>query len=162
MLDRVRTALFDRLGNVTGSRALDLFAGTGSLGLEALSRGAASCVFVESSASALAALRANVGKIGAEGRARVVRGDAFRFVRTCGAAAFDLVFFDPPYTFLRGPRRGRTLEVLAVLRTRVLAPRGRAAFHFPRDLLAPEELTLAGPAEIRSYGSSSLAFLCAP
>ncbi|MGH7151836.1 MAG: RsmD family RNA methyltransferase, partial [Planctomycetota bacterium] len=82
MLDRVRTALFDRLGPLAGARVLDLFAGTGCLGFEALSRGAESCRFVESDPRALAALRANVEKLRMEERARLVRGDAFAFARS--------------------------------------------------------------------------------
>jgi 16S rRNA (guanine966-N2)-methyltransferase len=161
MLDRVRTALFDRLGPVGGLRALDLFAGTGSLGLEALSRGAASCWFVEPDPAALEALRGNVEKLRLSSRARVVRGDAFAFVRDLDERAFDLVFFDPPYAFLAGSRRPRTLEGLGAVVRGALAPGGRAAFHFPRERLAPEELALVGPCEVRSYGSSSVALFVA-
>ena len=90
--DRVREALFSILGaRVAGARVLDLFAGTGALGLEALSRGAATAVFVDRDVSAV---RANLEALGLE--AEVHRCDALAFVRA-GGGPFDLVFLDPPY-----------------------------------------------------------------
>jgi 16S rRNA (guanine966-N2)-methyltransferase len=92
--DRVREALFSMLGDVSGARVLDLYAGSGALGIEALSRGAESAVFVERDQQALAALRRNLEAVGAE--ADVRRQDVSRFLgRTEGT--FDLVFCDPPY-----------------------------------------------------------------
>jgi 16S rRNA (guanine966-N2)-methyltransferase len=93
--DRVREALFSMLGDVGGLRVLDLFAGSGALGIEALSRGAAHATFVERSAPALAALRANLASLRLEARARVHAGDALTALR--GAGPYDLVFLDPPY-----------------------------------------------------------------
>ena len=95
--DRVREALFSVLGDVSGLTALDLFAGSGALGIEALSRGAARAVFVERAAPALAALEANLAALGIE--AQVHRGDARAFVRNASRAGhtYDLVFLDPPY-----------------------------------------------------------------
>jgi 16S rRNA (guanine(966)-N(2))-methyltransferase RsmD len=94
--DRVRETLFNWLGpNLAGAACLDLFAGSGALGFEALSRGAASVVMVENNAMALRALRENATKLGAE-NATIVRGDALEFAR--GARSrFDVVFVDPPY-----------------------------------------------------------------
>ena len=85
------------LGDVTGARVLDLYAGSGALGIEALSRGAASAVFVESDARAAAAIRRNLDELGAHGDVR--RLDALRFLALGAAegATFDLVFCDPPY-----------------------------------------------------------------
>lgn len=95
--DRNRETLFNWLqGRVAGARVLDLFAGTGALGLEALSRGAAEVVFIERSRRAAAALRESLLTLGAGGRGRVVTGDARRFL--AGAPRpFDLVFLDPPF-----------------------------------------------------------------
>jgi 16S rRNA (guanine966-N2)-methyltransferase len=93
--DRVREALFAILGEVRGARVLDLFAGSGALGIEALSRGAESAVFVESDHAAAAAIRRNLDAIGAA-RAEVRRHDALRFLGS-GEGPFDLVFVDPPY-----------------------------------------------------------------
>jgi len=94
--DRVRETLFNWLGpNLAGAACLDLFAGSGALGFEALSRGAASVVMVENNAMALRALRENATKLGTE-NVTIVRGDALEFAR--GARSrFDVVFVDPPY-----------------------------------------------------------------
>ena len=92
--DRVREALFSMLGDVSGARVLDLYAGSGALGIEALSRGAESAVFVERDPRALAALRRNLEAVGAS--AEVRREDVLRFV-TRVERTYDLVFLDPPY-----------------------------------------------------------------
>ncbi|CAN5576119.1 16S rRNA (guanine(966)-N(2))-methyltransferase RsmD [soil metagenome] len=102
--DRVREAVFNALGSlgaVDGARALDLFAGSGALGIEALSRGAAHVTFVEQERSALTAVEANVAVAGVADRAMVVRGDAVRLVATALSGPFDLALCDPPYTFDR-------------------------------------------------------------
>ena len=100
---RMRQALFDMLmhapwaeGRIAGAQALDVFAGTGALGLEALSRGAGFCTFIERDRTALGVLRANVAACRMEGVSRVVAGDALRPGRPVGVAC-DLVFLDPPY-----------------------------------------------------------------
>ncbi len=79
------------------ARVLDLFAGSGALGLEALSRGAHDVHFVEHAARSLAALRDNIRLLGAEAEASVHRGDALRFIERLAAGAFDVGFADPPY-----------------------------------------------------------------
>ena len=95
--DRVREALFSILGPVDGLDVLDLYAGSGALGIEALSRGAASATFVESAREAAAAIRANLSAIGRDD-AKVVETDVFAWLRSPAAEpAFDLVFCDPPY-----------------------------------------------------------------
>jgi 16S rRNA (guanine966-N2)-methyltransferase len=107
--DRVRETLFNWLGrDLTGLACLDLFAGSGALGFEALSRGAASVVMVEKDAAALAALRENARKLGA-GNLTVVRGDALEFARRA-RSRFDVVFVDPPY------RLGLQAAALALVR----------------------------------------------
>jgi 16S rRNA (guanine966-N2)-methyltransferase len=83
--------------DLAGARVLDLFAGTGALGLEALSRGAAAADFVESHASALHALKANVASVRARDRTRVFKRDAVPFVEALGADAYDVALADPPY-----------------------------------------------------------------
>ncbi len=101
--DRVREAIFSHLGRaVVGARVLDLFAGTGALGVEALSRGASLAVFVDRSEAALRCVRANLERTGLGERARVVRADAEVFLSKaarggCPEVPFDLVFLDPPY-----------------------------------------------------------------
>ncbi len=82
---------------IPGARVLDLFAGSGALGLEALSRGAASAEFVELAPPSLRAIGENIALLGAGAAASVRRGDALRFLDTVGAGAYDLAFADPPY-----------------------------------------------------------------
>ena len=115
--DRVREALFSILGPMDGLRVLDLYAGSGALGLEALSRGAESATFVESARPALAAIRANLDATGDE--AEVVASDAIRWLRAAGDGerAFDLVFCDPPYD-----AAARIAQPLADLLPRVTVP----------------------------------------
>jgi 16S rRNA (guanine966-N2)-methyltransferase len=97
--DRVREAWFSILGaSVVGARVLDLFAGSGALGLESLSRGAAHAEFVELNAASIRALKANVAALGVEELVTVHRGDALRFAGHLPPAAFDLALADPPYT----------------------------------------------------------------
>lgn len=93
--DRTREALFSmltsRLGSFEGLKVADICAGTGALGLEALSRGAAHCTFVERDRTAIEALRANVARLGADAEVRPVAAEGFR------GGPFDLVLIDPPY-----------------------------------------------------------------
>ncbi len=128
--DRVRETLFNWLGrDLTGMACLDLFAGSGALGFEALSRGAASVVMIEKNPAALRALRDNARKLDATGLT-VVRGDALEFVRSA-RSRFDVVFVDPPY------RLGMQVAALGLLRG-LLAEGGRvyvesdAVFEPPR------------------------------
>jgi 16S rRNA (guanine966-N2)-methyltransferase len=146
--DRVREALFAILGAaVPGARVLDLFAGSGALGIEALSRGAAAATFVENAPGALAALRANVAAIGATG-AEIVRADALRWLRaaSAGGRQYDLVFLDPPY------RRAQALGApLSELLAPLLARGARVVTE--SDRRAPLELSIA-PTDERRYGDT--------
>ena len=94
---RVKEALFSILGDrIVGASVLDLYAGTGAIGIEALSRGAARVVFVESHRNSLSTLHANLHHCGLAGRAEVFSGEASAFLQHA-APAFDVVFADPPY-----------------------------------------------------------------
>jgi 16S rRNA (guanine966-N2)-methyltransferase len=100
--DRTREAVFNVLAHgfgerLEGARVLDLFAGTGALGLEALSRGAAFCIFVEDSAEGRGLIRSNVEAMGLEGRSRILRRDATSLGDAGTIAPCGLVFADPPY-----------------------------------------------------------------
>jgi 16S rRNA (guanine966-N2)-methyltransferase len=96
--DRVREAWMSAIQfQLPGSTVLDLFAGSGALGLEALSRGAAHVTFVERSERVLNTLRANVRALGAEEVCEIVRGDALQFVHGLPPFAFDIALADPPY-----------------------------------------------------------------
>lgn len=96
--DRVRETLFNWLGqDLSGKRCLDLFAGSGALGFEALSRAAAEVVMVETSRAAHSALRESATRLGAGDRLKLVHGDALHFIATSGQGEYDVVFVDPPY-----------------------------------------------------------------
>jgi 16S rRNA (guanine966-N2)-methyltransferase len=145
--DRVREALFSVLGDrVAAARVLDLFAGSGALGIEALSRGAAEATFVDSAPAAIRAVTANLQALGAE--AEVRRVDARRFLGGASAAArqYDLVFLDPPYRLA-----GRLGSELTAALPAVLAP--GAAVVAESDRRAPLELGLPILDE-RRYGDT--------
>jgi 16S rRNA (guanine966-N2)-methyltransferase len=159
MLDRVREALFSTLLHWTdGARVLDLFAGTGGLGLEALSRGADSARCVEKHEPTLERLRRNVSDFGLEDEVEVVAGDALDR-RNWGEPA-DIVFFDPPYPSLATPSsRRRVLYALEQLVVHGLAEDGVLVFHAPADEIQREELPRDRRVRERRYGSSSLWFV---
>jgi 16S rRNA (guanine966-N2)-methyltransferase len=96
-MDRVKAAIFSSLGEeIIGARVLDLFAGTGALGIEALSRGAASALFVEDNSAAIAVIERNLARTKLEGRVR--RQDVFSFLRAPQTReSFKIIFADPPY-----------------------------------------------------------------
>jgi len=97
-VEPLRDAVMRRLGTeVLGARVLDLFAGTGAVGLEALSRGARSCDFVENGTSAIHALKGNVAKVRVKERARIYLKDVIPFVEHLEAGRYDLAYCDPPY-----------------------------------------------------------------
>jgi 16S rRNA (guanine966-N2)-methyltransferase len=151
--DRIREALFSILaGRVTDARVLDLYAGSGALGIEALSRGASEATFVDSDPAAIRVVRANLAALDAE--AQVRRSDARRFLDGASAAArqYDLVFLDPPYRLAGGLGDALTAALPAVL-----AP--DATVVAESDRRAPLELGLPliderryGDTLIRIYG----------
>lgn len=146
--DRVREAWMSAVADrVPGARVLDLFAGSGALGLEALSRGAERAVFVESAPSALRALRANLEALGAGPRAEVVRGDALRYVGGLEAGAFDLAFADPPY--------GQGLAAALLERFAEVPFAGMLCVEHARDDALPDLPGL----RTRRYGDTSLTFV---
>jgi 16S rRNA (guanine966-N2)-methyltransferase len=152
--DRVKEAVFNILGDaVVGTRVLDLFAGTGSVGIEALSRGAEQAIFVEKHHRAITTLRANLQRTRLQDRARVVQGDVFRFLAG-QAEPFDLVYIAPPqYQGLWG----KTLLSLD-RNPALLRPDGVAIVQiFPKEL-EPLALTNLRLTEQRKYGSTLLCF----
>lgn len=151
--DRVREALFSILGAIDGWRVLDLFAGSGALAIEALSRGAAQATLVDASAAAIAAVRRNLDSLGFI--AEVHRVGAAEFLERARADArqYDLVFLDPPYR-----RAGSLGRQLSIALAPVLAPEARVIAE--SDRRAPLELDLPllderryGDTLIRIHGS---------
>jgi 16S rRNA (guanine966-N2)-methyltransferase len=146
--DRVREAWMSILGGaLPGARVLDLFAGSGALGLEALSRGAASADFVELSAASLKALEANIRALAVEGRATVHRGDALRYAERLPPAAFDVALADPPYA------RDDAAGLVALFR--------RTPFARILSVEHRSDQPLSGD-ETRRYGDTALTFCHAP
>jgi 16S rRNA (guanine966-N2)-methyltransferase len=146
--DRVREAWMSILAEeLPGARVLDLYAGSGALGLEALSRGATSAVFVELSPPSLEALRSNIAALGAESRTTVRRADALRFAERLEAGAFDVALADPPYT------AGAAAKLVALFRrvpfARILSVEHRATERVDGD-------------DTRRYGDTALTFCRAP
>jgi 16S rRNA (guanine966-N2)-methyltransferase len=155
--DRVREAVFSIVGPVEGLDVLDLFAGSGALGLEALSRGAASATLVERAPRAVACIRANVAGLGMEGRARVVPRDwrtALRAERSAGRA-FGLCLLDPPYTLT-----DRVVTDLGDLLAPVVAPPGIVVIEHSAASPTPEPTGLEIATRIdRTYGDTAVSVL---
>ncbi|HET7425173.1 MAG TPA: 16S rRNA (guanine(966)-N(2))-methyltransferase RsmD [Gemmatimonadales bacterium] len=146
--DRVREAWMSILGGeLEGARVLDLFAGSGALGLEMLSRGAAHADFVEISPASLTALRQNIEALGAAAETTVHRGDALRFVERVPAGAFDIAVADPPYTMDAAER------LVALFRRHPFA--SILSVEHPADRALPGD-------ETRRYGDTALTFCRAP
>jgi len=151
--DRVREAVFNILGGrLDGERVLDLYAGTGALGIEALSRGAGSAGFIDRDRAAVATVTGNLETLGLADRAAVVRRDLTRRPWHLPAGPFDLVFMDPPY------RLGLIPPTLAGLRAEdLLAPGARVVAEHGTDDPTP---TAAGftAADRRRYGKTLVTF----
>jgi 16S rRNA (guanine966-N2)-methyltransferase len=157
--DRVREALFNRLAHafadtgfqLAGAEIVDIFAGTGALGLEALSRGAAQCTFIDRNPESIALLKRNVAKLGAEDRAVVMNADGAHLPRA--AAPCDLAFLDPPYG------EGLVIPALQGLdRQGWLKPGGLVAVETDAGEPEPtaENFTLV---DRRAYGRVAVSFL---
>ena len=148
--DKVREALFSILGPLDGVRVADLYAGSGALGIEALSRGAASAVFVESDRGAARVIEENLAALEAEGAEVLVR-DVLAFLRgrDPGAAPFDLVFCDPPYD-----AAGEIARPLSELLPRSAAPDARIVTESAKRNPLALELPLL---DERTYGDTRIA-----
>jgi len=155
--DRLRESLFNVLAHaygdpVTGARVLDLFAGTGALGIEAISRGAAFTLFIDDGAEARALIRQNVDALGLGAVTRVFRRDATRLGAAHPVEPFSLAFLDPPY------RKGLAAPALAAMRD--------GGWLLPDALVIVEDATDAGltapkgfaELERRTYDDTAIAF----
>ena len=164
--EQVREALFNVLGaDVQGARVLDIYAGSGSLGIEALSRGAGSAVFVEASASAAAILRENLANLDVtdEGTAQVVQRRLEQSIHILASMGpFDFVLVDPPFEMVRNRAALEALERVAA--AAVLGPEARLILEFPSDQGDPKIQGLSLES-VRAYGGTRLAFyapVCRP
>jgi 16S rRNA (guanine966-N2)-methyltransferase len=156
--DRVREALFSILGPaIEGARVLELFGGTGSLGLESLSRGAAQAVFCEVNRAALACLNDNIATLGVGERTRVHRVSALDFPRRAEPGEpFDFVFCDPPHRLLSEARSRRQVEKL--LGEISLAPDGQAILEHRTGALSDFSPPILTRRDLRIWGSTGMAF----
>lgn len=144
--------MFAILGPVAEAHVLDLFAGTGALGIEALSRGAAHVTFVDSARPAIAAIRGNLRALGVEDRATVVAGDAVAAARQAPAAPWQLVFVDPPY------RSDLAVRAVAALPEAHLAPGAVIVIEHDRHNAPPDALGSLLRTDQRRYGDTLISF----
>ncbi len=145
----LREAVFNVLAaRIGGARVLDLFAGTGAMGLEALSRGAAAATFVDRDVATVAA---NVVRLGFRDRATIIRGDAARALARLGAAGrrFDVIYADPPYA---GDVARRTVEAVAA--ARILAPGGVLLVEHHHKVPVPEAAGTVGRRRALRHGET--------
>jgi 16S rRNA (guanine966-N2)-methyltransferase len=153
--DRVRKALFDILGDVSGLSFLELFAGSGSVGFEALSQQAKEVVFVENQSQAIQALEENIKALSCQDRVKVISQDAFRAIGniTRESRKFDLVFLDPPYY------KGMAEKILQTLgECDILLSSGYVIIqHFKKDFVAKKAGNLALWRQDQ-YGDTVLSF----
>lgn len=149
MGERIRGSLFNQLGDLDGLKVLDAFAGTGVVGLESLSRGARSVVFIEKDRIAQKVIESNIALLGESNRAKLIRSTIASWDDTTTAGDFDLIFADPPY---------HDMQLSTVSRlVRHLNPKGLMILSHPGRESAP---TVNGVVVVdkRSYGDAALAF----
>ena len=162
--DRIKESLFNVLQNydlLAGARVADLFCGVGSLGLEALSRGAAFVTFVEKNDEVLAVLEKNIAKAGFGTQSRVVRASAFPAGAPIGpdGVPYDLVFVDPPYaTTQEVDERSSLADLLRVLQNQVV-PRGVAVVRTHRSTPVLEDYGPFHVVDRRQWGTMSIVLL---
>jgi len=165
MLDRVREAVFSTLGErLVDADVLDLFAGSGALGIESLSRGARHVRFLERGAPALAVLKQNLEELGLRERARVIRGDAVapRSWHDKGEESlrYSLVFMDPPYPMIDDPNsRAKILAAIRALFESALTPDAMIVLHVATRASETLRFGLDFETDLRTYGSSAIAYL---
>ena len=156
--DRVREAIFNVLGeSIADSTVLDLFCGTGALGIEALSRGAKSVVFVDSSSRAVDIVKSNLEMIDCLSKTKIIKSDAVRYLRRKATEQeqFDIIFCDPPY---RDDVYGSVLDIIST--NSVLSPHGVLVLEFAvsKEMgIVPEGIELI---KTKIYGDTKVSFLC--
>ena len=157
-LARIRESIFSLLGGMfEGGGALDLFAGVGSFGLEALSRGARRATFVDSAPKSIALLEKNIANLGFGPRSTVLRGDALRTpdLDRQAEGEFAVVFLDPPFKMFDDPAEADRVfsRVREVLASRTLLPEGRVVLRHPSRFRGDPPIP---PRERRKYGESTV------
>src|SRR5260370_13152677 len=158
-VDRVKEAILSSLGEmVTGARVLDLLAGTGALGIEALSRGAATAIFVEEDRQSIAAIEKNLAKTQLAGRVR--QQDVFSFLKNAAAEKFQIVFADPPYDKMKSGESFTEKLLDNKTLPRLLEPHGVFVLEKrPSEELPPTKLWQVS--RRKTYGATEVLFLSA-
>lgn len=157
-MDRVKAAIFSSLGEeIIGARVLDLFAGTGALGIEALSRGAASVLFVEENSAAVAVIERNLARTKLEGRVR--KQEVFAFLHSAQMRdPFRIIFADPPYEKTKSGGEFTRLLLEDVQLAEMLEPSGIFVLEKrPAEQMAP--MSLWDITRARKYGATEVLFL---
>jgi len=150
MSERIRNALFNSIGDeIEGANVLDAFAGTGAVGLEALSRGAKTALFVEKDRIAQKILAKNITGLGVEERATIIRTTVHNWLETADVPRFNLIFADPPY---HDPQFSTVTKLFDLL-----LPNGLMVLSHPGRGEAPTKLGIV-VVDNRSYGNASLTF----
>jgi 16S rRNA (guanine966-N2)-methyltransferase len=160
--DRVKESLFSVLYKYElpgGKIAADLFCGVGSLGLEALSRGAEFVTFVEKDLKIMATLKKNIEKAGFAGETKVIRADAFKIGAPVDEQKYDLIFVDPPYSATRETKEGSPLSELLVLLTEQLSPDGIVVVRTEKRTELLEQYGQLGVIERRQWGTMAVTIL---
>jgi 16S rRNA (guanine966-N2)-methyltransferase len=157
-MDRVKAAIFSSLGEeVIGARVLDLFAGSGALGIEALSRGAASVMFVDEDRQSIAAIEKNLAKTKLDGRTR--HQEVFEFLKRANAAEkFRIIFADPPYEKTKGGERFTEKLLANETLSQLLDPDGIFVLEKQPDEKVPE-MEFWKVARKKTYGATEVLFL---
>lgn len=156
--DRVREALFSmlysRMDSLEGCKVLDVFAGSGALGIEALSRGASSACFIDSASQARQTIRQNLAHCGFADKARILAGDALEILPgLADSGPFELIFIDPPYN------RGWAPRILPIIDgLELLAPGGLICLEAGSKESVPQQIGKLRCSEQRRYGSTMLHF----
>lgn len=172
IIDRVKEAMFNRLtslgllmpdGDKAHWHAADVFCGTGSLGLELLSRGAASCTFVDQDRDAIARLRQNLDELGLADRAQVVQGSALTGVWAASLrpGSLQVACIDPPYAMMADPASAEPVMAMVDRLAPVIEPGGVVIVRTPREVELAERAAYDGPGTA-CYGGMRLHFYQAP
>ena len=147
--DRVKEGLFSSLQfDIEGRRFLDLFAGSGQMGIEALSRGCESCVFVDASKEAIKVIKENVSSCGFLDNSRIINGDSLSFLAT-NSGKFDIAFLDPPY---KADLLNKALSGV----TKLMSDYGTIICEHPFDVTLPDSVNGFKAVKVYTYGKIKL------
>ncbi|MBN2100345.1 16S rRNA (guanine(966)-N(2))-methyltransferase RsmD [Candidatus Dojkabacteria bacterium] len=151
--NRAKASLFSILGSdIKNKRILDLFAGSGALGIEALSRGAKSCTFVDKNKFTISDIKANLEKTGFADISVTIRQGIFYFLDETPYESYDIIFVDPPFGFFDSPSKVKRIMTIT---SQILTEKGGLIFKHPKSFSFPEIKTLI-EADSRNFGASTV------